>query len=60
MPAPHPLVNNTFFSVQAAKTVILKKSFLSFPIVQVMDKYFPLLHLQIRILLMLLQSHIHM
>ena len=60
MPLLQTLMNNTFVSVQAAKDVILKKSFPSFPTVQVMDKYFPLLHLQIRTLSMSLQSHIRM
>ena len=45
MPLLHPLMNNTFVLVQAAMVVVLKKSSLSFPIVRVMDKYFPLLHL---------------
>ena len=31
MPLLQPLMNNTFVLVQAAKDVILKKSFLSFP-----------------------------
>ena len=60
MPLLQPLMNNTFVLVQAAMVVVLKKSSLSFPIVRVMDKYFPSFTSSNPTLSMSLQSHIRM